>query len=399
MHRRNWALLAALALGLGCAPTKEREESIGNGVGASGGAGDDGAGGTGAGDDGGGGTGGGDDGGGGTGGADDGGDDGTGDGGDGGDIKFDVAADYDIAGGPGDSGEEAGCEKVDFLFVIDNSGSMQDEQQNLITSFPGFISTIQQTLQAEDYHVMAIDTDATADGGISISCMPDPPCCEQNCQSMPSAVCNGTPCMESNDSCDPILGAGRDDSLTGDPCDIMGGNRYLIDGQPDLPGAFECAARVGAGGSGDEKQMQATIDAISTLNAPGQCNEGFVRDDAILVVTVITDEEDDPNDPDGEDENSPGDPSTWRQSLVDVKLGDEKAVVVLALVGDTDLPNPVCEPINGNVGAEPAPRLRELAESFTYGQWCSVCSPDYTPCFEEAVSIIDTACDEYVPPG
>src|SRR5690242_21671906 len=37
-----------------------------------------------------------------------------------------------------------GCAKADFLFVIDNSGSMADEQDNLIASFPGFIDTIQQ---------------------------------------------------------------------------------------------------------------------------------------------------------------------------------------------------------------------------------------------------------------
>ena len=50
---------------------------------------------------------------------------------------------FDVAGGntgPGDG--EMGCQKVDFLFVIDNSGSMEDEQNNLINSFPGFINTI-----------------------------------------------------------------------------------------------------------------------------------------------------------------------------------------------------------------------------------------------------------------
>ena len=36
----------------------------------------------------------------------------------------------------GDSSTDAGCKKVDLLFVIDNSGSMADEQINLVSSFP-----------------------------------------------------------------------------------------------------------------------------------------------------------------------------------------------------------------------------------------------------------------------
>ena len=81
--------------------------------------------------------------------------------------------------------------------------------------------------------------------------------------------------------------------------------------------------------------------------------------------------------------------------MAEIKNGDEKAAVVLALVGDTDLPNAICEPLvgDGTVGAEPAPRLRQFAEYFTYGTWCSVCSPDFTPCFEDAVSVINAAWD------
>jgi hypothetical protein len=388
MHRRNWATLAALSIALGCAPKESRDDTMGGGIGGSGGAGDDGGG---DGEDGDGGGDGGD-------GGDDGGD------GDDGDIKFDIAGGGDVPGGPGDPDGEAGCEKVDFLFVIDNSGSMEDEQANLITSFPGFISTIQETLDAQDFHIMAIDTDAAAAGGASMTCSPAPQCCDSFCQTNPGGTCNGDPCTPPNDACDPVLGAGKNDDQGGNPCDIQGGNRYFLDGQPDLTGTFDCAARVGINGDGNEVAMQAMSEAIAPLNQAGQCNEGFVRDDAILVITIITDEEDDPNDADtgaGPDENSPGNPQSWMQTVVDVKLGDEKAAVVLSLVGDTDLPNAICEPLmgDGTVGAEPAPRLRDFAELFTYGQWCSVCAPDFTPCFEEAVSIIDTACDEYVPPG
>lgn len=159
-------------------------------------------------------------------------------------------------------------------------------------------------------------------------------------------------------------------------------------------------ARAGTGGDGLERQMAAITDAIGPQNQPGQCNEGFVRDDAVLVVTLVTDEEDDPNDGNDMDENSPGNPQDWYDAVVAAKLGDPSAVVVLGLVGDTDLPNAACAPIDDVVGAEPAPRLRQFVELFgDRGIWASVCTPDYNPFFEQAVGLIDAACDDFVPPG
>jgi hypothetical protein len=70
------------------------------------------------------------------------------DGDSGGGVKLDVGAGDGTATAEG--GDGVGCAKADFLFVIDNSGSMADEQDNLIASFPGFIATIQQTLMAQD---------------------------------------------------------------------------------------------------------------------------------------------------------------------------------------------------------------------------------------------------------
>jgi hypothetical protein len=203
-----------------------------------------------------------------------------------------------------------------------------------------------------------------------------------------------------DEECDAILGAGRDDDLMGSDCGLAGGQRYIVDGQPDLAAAFDCVARPGTGGDGLERQMEAVTSAVGPLNAAGQCNEGFVRDDAVLVVTIVTDEEDDPNDGNDPDENSPGNPQDWYDAIVAAKNGDPSAVVVLGLVGDTDVPNAVCQPIEDVFGAEPAPRLRQFVELFgERGIWASVCSPDYTPFFQEAVGLIDAACDEFEPPG
>src|SRR5688500_8456562 len=49
---------------------------------------------------------------------------------------FDVGA-AETSSGSG--GMDEGCQKVDFLFVIDNSASMEDEQDALIEAFPGFM--------------------------------------------------------------------------------------------------------------------------------------------------------------------------------------------------------------------------------------------------------------------
>src|SRR5690606_22368282 len=116
-------------------------------------------------------------------------------------------------------------------------------------------------------------------------------------------------------------------------CGIIGGNRYMIDGQPNLASTFECVAKVGTSGDGSERPMEAMVAAVSTLNGPGGCNEGFLRKDALLVVTFITDEE---------DNQSNGNPVGWNAALVAAKQGKETSIVVLGLIGDPDQPNPVC---------------------------------------------------------
>jgi hypothetical protein len=267
-----------------------------------------------------------------------------------------------------------GCRKIDFLFVIDNSSSMADEQQRLIEGFPGFIGAVQETIREFDHHVMVVTPDT---GALSY------------------------------DPCENLLGTGRARDSAGNDCglldDFLHGKRYIDETHEDLEGAFSCIADVGIEGGGDEKVVWALADAITEHNGPGQCNEGFRRDDAILVVTIISDEEDNPNDgpPAGDtDLNSPGGPELWHDGLVEAAHGNDEAVVVLALVGDPDLPDGLCEPYEGSgTGAEAGRRLRKLAESLPYGSWASVCQDDYAPFFNQAIADIDSACANFVPPG
>ena len=322
------------------------------------------------------------------------------------DGTTDEAADF--VPPPPDSGD-TGCQGVDFLFVIDNSGSMGDEQENLIASFPGFISTIQNTLDTQDYQVMVVDSDSTGfgmegegkscktlDGKTECKCYPAPECCEEVCleygplaQCNKNPACNQPPPPPELDECDNALGGGRIYSSTFDTC-FTSPPRYMTDATPELDTSFACAASVGTGGDGTEKVMEAMINSITPpLMAPAGCNEGFIRDDAILVVTFITDEN---------EAGSAGTPSSWKSGLVAAKGGQEEGIFVLGIFGDTNKPNAVCNNGIGGTGfAGAAPLLDELLESFgEQGHFCSVCTEDYTACFQAAVDGIDTTCDQYV---
>lgn len=284
-------------------------------------------------------------------------------------------------GGPG----EDGCDKVDFLFIIDNSVSMSDQQAALIASFPGFMATIQSTLAAtSDYHIMVADTDDVTR------------CTPENCQS--GAMSADTLCMQPAngyacqtnlfDTCDNTIGAGvvhpAGDGASNMPCTIAGGNRYIVEGEPDLTGTFSCMAQVGLAGHPSERPMDSLVSAMSdAMNGAGGCNEGFLRDDAILVVTFISD---DPNyeDADGPDE--------WYQAVIDAKGGNADAVVVLGLTPNFD----GCQ---DGKGPPKGSHWSEFVALFgDRGLEASVCNLDYAPFFEAAVSVIDETCDEFVPP-
>jgi len=255
------------------------------------------------------------------------------------------------------------CRKVDFLYVVDNSASMVDEQENLARSFVGFSHVLTQTLGDIDRQIMVVDTDDTNVTDIG---------------------------SETGNLCDGRLGAGTRTSWQGQSCGIPGVQRFMQSDQTDLEDTFSCLAKVGTLGNVDERPIEALLRATGA--APGdldeECNAGFSRDDAILVVTIITDEE---------DERSDGDPESWKRALLATKRGNERAVVVLGLLGDAEVPGGLpggpCDPLY----ATDSPRLRHFVEGFELGSLGSVCADDYSEFFAQAVSTIDTACAEFEP--
>ncbi len=329
----------------------------------------------------------------------------------------------DPTGSPGsgiDPDADVGCDAVDFLFVIDNSGSMADEQQQLIESVPGFVAAIEERLPpgTGTYHIMVTDSDPWVYGGCEDACTESAACEMQSangscdcgypcalrdlCSSIGDYVCGQTEPME----CEDILGAGithprgRDASNT--TCDFASGRRFIATGEPDLAGAFDCAARVGTNSSLGEKPMEAMVQALTGQGDVAACNEGFLRDNAVLVVVVITDEDDNGPNADDLEGDSLGSPQAWRDALVEAKNGNANAIISMALIGDGDAPGGICQPLDPATfeGAEPAPRIRAFTELWgERGIVGSVCADSYVEFFQSAVETIGTACDDFVPVG
>jgi hypothetical protein len=280
------------------------------------------------------------------------------------------------------TGEMQGCEKIDFLFLIDSSGSMENNQANLIASFPGLVAAMMDNVEADDWHVMVVDADGQWGGSdCANACMNLGLCPDE-----PSFDC-ATPPPE---LCDISLGAGQvapmGEAASNQDCALAGGARYIQADEPDLLSAFSCVAKVGVDGSDAERQMDALVAALGPeLGEPGGCNEGFVRDDAILVITIITDEP---------DEHSSGDPAAWAEAVIAAKGGNAEAVVLLGLLPDGDLDMPLC----GDEGVV-APNMTEFLQMFGASSRASVCEPDYSPFFEAAVSVISETCENFDPIG
>ncbi len=263
--------------------------------------------------------------------------------------KFDLP----VPDSPGAGG--APCKKVDLLFMVDNSDSMQPKQSNLIANFPAFISGMQSALiNVDSYHVGVVTSEPNEG--------------------------NPEPCRQTGDL---VTGtSGRDSS--NQPCGpgathtYAEGFRYMTE-IDDLPATFSCAAQVGTAAPGHEAQAGAVIAALELArNEVGGCNESFSRSDALLVVVIITDEEDEYTRPHL-------DYRRWFDALVAAKSGIETNIAMLSIL--------TYSTIGGSFGATLGP----LTERFTHHKLADI-NGDYGPAFEDLLSVIATACEDFTPP-
>lgn len=194
----------------------------------------------------------------------------TGDGGgDGGGSRFDAGAPCVVA------------LPVDLLFVIDDSDSMAEEQNNLVINFPELIEVLTNPPDedgdgepdvppVDDLRIGFVSTnmgvgpytvpgcDATGDEGVLISTSrsPDPSC---------AGVTTGP---------NPWLEFHRGDDVAA------------------LTQSFRCMAALGTGGCGLERPLDAARAALVDRAAPGEPNEGFIRADSLVAIVFVTDEDD-----------------------------------------------------------------------------------------------------------
>ncbi|MEM6289838.1 MAG: hypothetical protein AAGA54_01190 [Myxococcota bacterium] len=275
---------------------------------------------------------------------------------------------FDLAQTPDFGDVNSGCSAVDFLFVIDNSGSMLSAQDNLVANFPAFIDGIQATLtDVESYHVGVTTSDAYDDNVLG-------------CQTLGSLVVETGGGNSSNMACGPYTE----------------GFNFITE-EDDLASAFTCAARVGTSGDGFERPMAAVELALGDdLAAAGACNEGFLRTDALLVVVVITDEADGPGDPDGAPPNntSEGTPASWHASVISAKNDIPENAAALVL---TNYEGGACPP---DFSFDDGANLVEFANLFGENGFVGgICEADYGPIFANATAVIEQACENFVPPG
>lgn len=139
---------------------------------------------------------------------------------------------------------------IDILFVIDDSGSMAPFQQSLATNLESFLQFANSNFV--DYRIGITTTDV--DGGEMGRLVP-------LAQSGVWPAAGATP------------------------------PRVLERTTPDVLRGFKQSVNVGTEGSGTEKGLEAAYQALSPQNLASH-NQGFLRDDAMLSVIIVSDEAD-----------------------------------------------------------------------------------------------------------
>ena len=290
------------------------------------------------------------------------------------------------------TGKPIGCKgKVDLLFLISRLGTMKTEQEQLVASFPGFVETIEDKLEGFDVHIMTANPDATWPGWTCETGEDFCPKVKTDCGSSSIGYqCNVYPDLWK--PCDEKLGAGLTFNVgsgaANELCDLYGGNRYIISGEPNMDHALECIAKVGWLGPAPP-MGEALVAALSSkLNGPDGCNAGFLREDALLVVVIISDVF---------DEASFTWPYQWYDKIIAAKK-DANAVVMLGVVpqphveGQPYVPGCTYHDLPNENG-----KLRDLIDRFPYRAYGDTCATSYAPFFDMATDMIAEACGAYIP--
>ena len=167
--------------------------------------------------------------------------------------------------------------KTDILFVVDDSGSMAEEQANLAANLDAFVATLAASPAKDEFQIGVTTTSVT---GFSAA--------ETSYATGPNATAPAVPYPAGAlVAVDPASFRLRWDPTAR----AFTGNRILAAGSPTLVADFQANVRVGTGGSGKEQGLGAVRLALTDRIADGT-NAGFLRPGARLAVVILSDEDD-----------------------------------------------------------------------------------------------------------
>lgn len=243
-----------------------------------------------------------------------------------------------------DSFEQLPSLQTDVVFVVDSSSSMRAEQQALRNNFLAFIREADAGFS--DYRVAVTTTDMDREGGRFV------------------------PLSEGDD----LDGDGYADDLNFDgevdEKDVaieqgLATARWVDrNSEPSPAFAFRRLADVGAFGDAQEQGLEAAVAAL-TPELRFAPNAFFFRDEALLSIIFVSDE----------DDQSPQPVRAYTEALL--ALAPSGRVRVSAVVG---LPPEGC--VLGEERAAPAPRYAEIVSDFG-GALASICTDDWSDTLEQ----------------
>jgi hypothetical protein len=179
--------------------------------------------------------------------------------------------------------------QTDILFVVDDSGSMADNQANLAANLGAFIDSLAASPVQNDFRIGVTNTSIE---GYKTSAATNA------IQAYTAGPAVGVPypdgailAVAQSAAGAGISGAFLYDAAAG----AWGGNRILDAGRVSLQQDFKANVLVGTRGSGREQPFRAARLALSDRLA--DANAGFLRPGARLAVFFLTDEDDCSGDP------------------------------------------------------------------------------------------------------
>jgi hypothetical protein len=159
--------------------------------------------------------------------------------------------------------------RTDILFVVDDSGSMGEEQQNLATSFGAFVQELAALPSKSDFQI-----------GVTTTSIDEP----VSAANLQDTFRRGGPNNTQPYPKGALVAVDDTGRYVAEP-------RILRGESPTLVQDFQRNVKVGTLGSGKEQGLRAALLAVTDRIADGT-NAGFLRSGSRLVVVIVSDEDD-----------------------------------------------------------------------------------------------------------